>query len=147
MYTQNNKKIAIQLDEIATVSISNALIPVVTKKGILVGSYLIKHDNGVFSINKKNHEYFRTFTKSAAMIIAGMLSRNYKNKDIFSVIDADRMANAMRNDIDIYKHHYDLAIKNKDDCKKQIMAARFEIANEKYVEAKKTLRNSYSKLF
>jgi hypothetical protein len=147
MSIQNNKKIAIQLDRIATISVSNALIPVVTKKGILIGSYLVILDNGMYAVKKKDYEYFRTYTKSAAMILAGMMSKNYKNIDISSVIDADRVAHAMRNDIDIFKHHYEIAVKNDDDCKKQIMATRFELANEKYIEAKRTLRKLYSKLF
>jgi hypothetical protein len=147
MSIQNSKKIAIQLDRIANVSVSNALIPVVTKKGILIGSYLVMLDNGMYTVNKKDYEYYRTYTKSAAMILAGIMSKNYRNIDISSVIDADRVAHAMRNDIEIFKHHYEIAVKNKDDCKKQIMSTRFELANERYMEAKQTLRKSYSKLF
>jgi hypothetical protein len=98
-------------------------------------------------VNKQNHEYYRTYSKSAAMIIAALMSKNFKTKDIYPVIDADQTANAMRNDIAIYKHHYEIANKKGDDCKKYIMSARFEIANEKYQEAKRILQQSYYKLF
>lgn len=147
MTTSKNKELAIRLDRIATATVSNALIPVVTKKGILVGSYVIKPDNGTFAITKKNQEYYRTYTKSAAMIIAGLLSKNHSRSDVFNVVDADRVLNAMRNDIEVYKHHYEKANKNNDDCKKYIMSARFEVANEKYQQAKRTLQQTYSKLF
>lgn len=147
MTISKNKELAIRLDRIATASVSNALIPVVTKKGILVGSYVIKPDNGTYAITKKDYEYYRTYTKSAAMIIAGLMSKNYNRSEIVNVIDADRVANAMRNDIEVYKHHYEKANKNNNDCKKHIMGARFEVANEKYQQAKRTLQQTYSKLF
>lgn len=147
MKISKNKELAIRLDRIATASVSNALIPVVTKKGILVGSYVIKPDNGTFAITKKDYEYYRTYTKSAAMIIAGLMSKNYNRSEILNVIDADRVANAMRNDIEVYKHHYETANKSNNDCKKYIMSARFEVANEKYQQAKRTLQQTYSKLF
>lgn len=147
MKISKNKELAIRLDKIATASVSNALIPVVTKKGILVGSYVIKPDQGTYTITKKDYEYYRTYTKSAAMIIAGLLSKNCSRLDIINVIDADRVANAMRNDIEVYKYHYDIANKNNNDCKKYIMGARFEVANDKYQQAKRTLQQTYSKLF
>ena len=147
MTISKNKELAIRLDRIATASVSNALIPVVTKKGILVGSYVIKPDNGTYAITKKDYEYYRTYTKSAAMIIAGLMSKNYNRSEIVNVMDADRVANAMRNDIEVYKHHYEKANKNNNDCKKHIMGARFEVANEKYQQAKRTLQQTYSKLF
>jgi hypothetical protein len=53
----------------------------------------------------------------------------------------------MRNDIEVYKYHHSIASKNGDDCKKYIMSARFETANERYQEAKRVLQQSYSKLF
>jgi hypothetical protein len=144
---QTNKQLAVKLNNIASVTVSSALIPVVTKNGILVGSYTVKPDDGSFVIVKNKHEYYRTYTKSAAMIIAGFLNKNIRTKDISAVLDADRIASAMRNDIDSYKYHYELANANGDDIKKQIMMARFEVANDRYKEAKRVLKNSYSKLF
>lgn len=147
MSISNNKEIAIKLDKLATATVSSALIPTMTKNGILVGSYIVKPVDGFFSVNKRNEEYYRTYSKSAAMIIAGLMSKNYGSSHIFLVIDADRVANAMRNDIEVYKYHHSIASKNGDDCKKYIMSARFETANERYQEAKRILQQSYSKLF
>ena len=113
----------------------------------MIGSYVVKPDDGEFIVTKNKFEYYRTYTKSAAMIIAGFLNKKLRTKDLLTVLDADRVANAMRNDIDSYKYHYELATNNGDNIKKQIMMARFEVANDRYREAKRVLKNSYSKLF
>ena len=147
MSQQTNKQLAVKLNNIASVTVSSALVPVVTKNGIMIGSYIVKPDGGGFVVTKNKFECYRTYTKSAAMIIAGFLNKNLRIKDISTVLDADRIANAMRNDIDSYKYHYELASNNGDDTKKQIMLARFEVANDRYREAKRVLKNSYSKLF
>lgn len=147
MSQQTNKQLAVKLNNLASVTVSSALVPVVTKNGIMIGSYVVKPDDGEFIVTKNKFEYYRTYTKSAAMIIAGFLNKKLRTKDLLTVLDADRVANAMRNDIDSYKYHYELATNNGDNIKKQIMMARFEVANDRYREAKRVLKNSYSKLF
>lgn len=147
MSTTKNKDLAIRLDDIATATISSALIPVVTPRGIQIGQYTVKPDKNFFAVCRKNQEYYKTYTKSAALIIAGMLAKNNKHRNVGQVIDADRLANSSRNDKEIFKYHYDIAVRNGDDIKKGIMSARYEIANQKYQEAKRILHESYCKLF
>jgi hypothetical protein len=147
MSITKNKDLAIKLDDIATATISSALIPVVTARGIQVGQYTVRPDKNFFKVCHKNYEHYKTYTKSAALIIAGMLAKDNSHKNVGRVIDADRLANSSRNDKEIFKYHYEIAVKNGDDIKKGIMSARYEIANENYREAKRILQESYSKLF
>lgn len=142
-----HNNVAIKLDNIASASVSNALIPVMTKQGIQIGSYVIKPTDGQFIVKRKNEELYKTFTKSAAMIIAGLLNKNKDRKHIRAVLDADTVANSSKNDLTVFRYHHDIATKNGDDTKKYIMEARFECANQRYQEAKKILKQSYIKLF
>ena len=144
---KDKKNLAIKLDSIANLTVSSALIPVVTNKGISIGSYMIKPIDGSFSITDRGFELYRTYNKTAAMIIAGMLNKKMRSIEIQKVLDADRVAFTMRNDLDTFKYHYNKAIENNDDCKKSIMSARYECANNRYLEAKQSLKESYSKLF
>jgi hypothetical protein len=147
MFISNNKDIAIKLDRLATATISSALIPVVTSKGIVVGKCTIKPIDGFFTVYKNNIEQYKTYTKSAALILAGSLNKVNVINNISRILDADRLVHSIRNDIEIYKYHYVKAEKRGDDIKRGIMAARYESAQEKYKEAKSILKDSYSKLF
>lgn len=148
MYQQHNtKELANRLNDLATVSISNAAIPIITRSGILVGHYTIRIENGKFSIKKKKSTVHSTHTKTAALIIAGMLNKPYKPSDIVKVLHADYVIYSTKNDLESFKHHYELAVKHNDNIKEGIMLSRFEQADDRYQEAKKILQQSYSKLF
>lgn len=147
MSTTKNKELAIRLEDIATATISSAIIPIVTNRGIQVGKFLIKPEDDFYTVYHKNQEQYKTYTKIAALIIAAMLTKKNVRYNIGTVIDADRQANSSRNDREIFKYHREIAMRNRDDIKKGIMEARYEIANEKYQEAKRILQQSYSRLF
>ena len=148
MYQQHSKQeLANRLDDLATVSISNTCIPVITRLGIAVGKYNIKVEDGKYNILLKKYIVHRTHTKTGALVIAGMLNKIFKANEIVSVLHADYVLYSTKNDLESFKHHYDLAIKSNDRIKEGIMLSRFEQADERYQAAKKILKQSYSKLF
>lgn len=143
-----------QIDEISSrisdlykTTIQNGLVPVLTRQGIAIGSCLIKPSDGFFVIYKERHEYYRTYSKSAAMIIARLINKKSKPTDISEILEADRCAFWARNDLEVFKHHYNLAVKRNDSMRQELMEARFEATNDRYKMAKKTIKESYSKLF
>ena len=143
-----------QIDEISSkisnlynTALQNIPVPVLTNRGIAIGSCLIKPCDGSFAIYKGCHEYYRTYSKSAAMIIAVMINKKSQAADIAEILEADRCAFWTRNDLEIFKHHYNLAVKYKDDMRQELMEARFDVANDRYKLAKKTIKESYSRLF
>lgn len=148
MYQQHNtKELANRLNDLATATVSNAAIPIITRAGITVGHYHIRHENGKFLIKKRKSTIYSTHTKTAALIIAGILNKPFKSEDIIKVLHADYIVYSTKNDLESFKHHYDLAVKTNDSIKEGIMLSRFEQADDRYQEAKKILKESYSKLF
>lgn len=141
------KDLASKLDDLATKSILNSIIPVITRSGILVGKYVIRSENGKFYIRRNGNIVQKTFTKTGALIIAGLLNKKPKALDIKRVLNADHTLYFMKNDLDLFKHHYNLAVKNNDLIKQGIMQSRFDQADEKYQSAKSILQESYSMLF
>ena len=145
---------AYQIDEISSqvsnlyhTTIQSGLVPIITDQGIAVGACLIKPSDGFFVVYKNNHEYYRTYSKSAAMIIARLMNRKTDPLEISRIISADQRAFSARNDLELYKHHYTLACKRNDSVKKMLMEDRFEATNDAYQSAKKVIKESYSKLF
>ena len=147
MYQHSTREIANRLDDLITNSISNAAIPVITRSGIAVGNYHVRVEDSKFSVKKRKSVVYTTHTKTAALIIAGMLNKPHKPNDIVRVLQADYVVYSTKNDLETFKHHYDLAIKNKDPIKEGIMISRFEEADDRYQAAKQILKQSYSKLF
>ena len=148
MYREHiTKDLANKLDDLITKSISNTVIPIITRSGIVVGRYTIRSENGNFYIRYKNSIVQKTYTKTAALIIAGLLNKKPKSDDITNILYADYTLYFTKNDIESFKYHYDLAVKNNDSTKQGIMLSRFDKADEKYQTAKKVLQQSYSKLF
>jgi hypothetical protein len=147
MYQHSTRELANRLDDLATTSISNAAIPIITRSGIAVGHYHIRVEDGKFSVKKRKAVVYTTHTKTAALIIAGMLNKPAKPEDIVRVLQADYVIYSTKNDLESFKHHYDLAIKSNDPIKEGIMLSRFEQADDRYQAAKQILKQSYSKLF
>lgn len=147
MYQQTTRELANRLNDIATISLSNLIMPIITRSGILVGKYVIRIEDGKFSIKRKKSIVHSTHTKTGALIIAGMLNKPYKPNDIVRVLHADYIIYSTKNDLESFKHHYDLAIKSNDFIKEGIMLSRFEQADDRYQAAKQILKQSYSKLF
>lgn len=139
--------LAKKLDKISTQAVKSNLMPLITKNGILMGSYLIKPNDGMFNIILGSQTLYSTYSKSAAMIIVKMLMSRQHPENIMEVIDADRVAFNTRNDLEIYRYHYKNAEKRNDHLKKDIFLSRFEVADERYQQAKKILQDSYSSLF
>lgn len=142
-----DKEIFDRFNEIADNAIKSVLMPFITKNGIKIGNYNIISTNGLFEIKKKNNTYYRVHSKNTAMILAGMLSKKVKAYEIMRILEADRIANSMRNKIVFYQHYHDLAVKNNNDMKRLLMASRYEDADTKYQEARQILLSSYSKIF
>jgi mannose-1-phosphate guanylyltransferase len=147
MYQHSTRELANRLDDLATTSISNSAIPIITRSGIAVGHYHIRIEDGKFSVKKRKSIIYTTHTKTAALIIAGILNKQHKPEDIVRVLQADYVIYSTKNDLESFKHHYDLAIKSNDPIKEGIMLSRFEQADDRYQTAKQILKQSYSKLF
>jgi mannose-1-phosphate guanylyltransferase len=147
MYQHSTRELANRLDDLATTSISNSAIPIITRSGIAVGHYHIRIEDGKFSVKKRKSIIYTTHTKTAALIIAGILNKQHKPEDIVRVLQADYVIYSTKNDLESFKHHYDLAIKSNDPIKEGIMLSRFEQADDRYQVAKQILKQSYSKLF
>ena len=147
MYQHTTQELADRLNDIATISISSSAMPIITRSGIAVGKYIIRMEDGKFSIKIKKSTVHYTHTKTGALVIAGMLNKPYKPADIVRVLHADYTLYSTKNDLESFKHHYELAIKSNDSIKEGVMLARFEQADDRYQAAKKLLKQSYSKLF
>ena len=147
MYQHSTRELANRLDDLVTTSISNAAIPIITRSGIAVGNYHIRVEDGKFSVKKRKSVVYTTHTKTAALIIAGMLNKKHKPEDIVRFLQADYIVYSTKNDLETFKHHYDLAIKSNDFIREGIMLSRFEQADDRYQAAKQILKQSYSKLF
>lgn len=148
MYQEHfTKDLANKLEDLATKSIRDSIIPIITRSGISVGRYTIRFEDGKFNIRRKNLIVQKTYTKTAALIIAGLLNKISKSDEIVKVLYADSLLYFTKNDLELFRYHHDLAIKNNDSIKEGIMMSRFDQANDRYQLAKKTIQESYSKLF
>lgn len=143
-----------QIDEISSKvtdlyhnSIQSGAVPVITSQGIAVGNCLIRPSDGYFLILKNGHEHYRTYSKSAAMIIARLMNRKTDAMEISRIIDADQRAFSARNDLEIYKHFYNVASKRNDQSKMMLMEDRFGATNDRYQLAKQIIKDSYYNLF
>jgi hypothetical protein len=147
MLPNTRKQIADKLDELYKSTIDSVLIPVVTNTGIIVGDYMIRISKDYFLVTRRGKTLYKTFSKSAALVIAGLLNKSIKHKEINSILEIDKNIDKLKNDLIIFKHHRDVAIRKRDHIKKGIIEARFEVANDQYENAKSVLKKSYSKLF
>ena len=147
MSPTNTKVLAEKLEKISAKAVASNLVPLVTKNGILIGSYLIKPRDGMFDILEGSRVLYTTYSKSAAMVVVRMIAKRQRAENIMEVIQADRIAFSTRNDLEMYKYHYENAEKRNDLTKRDIFLSRFEVTNERYQQAKQTLQKSYSLLF
>jgi len=145
MLVQNPKEIADKLETISKDVVRSGAMPIVTKNGILIGTYIIQPKDGRYHVKQGSQILFSTFSKSAAMIIARMLTKRIN--DIKEVLEADRIAFSARQDLEIYKHHIKVAEKKNNALKEELYTTRFEVTDQKYQQAKAILQKSYSMLF
>jgi hypothetical protein len=147
MLPNTRKELANKLGDLYKLAIDSVLVPIITNTGIVVGAYMIKTSNGQFCVTRKGKLLYKTFTKSAALIIAGLLNKKNTVSEINLVLDIDRNMDRLRNDLAIFKHHRTLAETKNDTIKLGIMQARFDVTIDQYEDAKFRLKKSYSKLF
>ena len=143
----NPKEIADKLESISEEVARSGAMPIITKNGILIGTYIIQPKNNQFYVKNGSQILYTTYSKSAAMIIARMLLKRMNGDKIKEVLEADRIAFSCRNDLEIYKHQIKVAEKNNNFLKEELYTTRFEVTDEKYQQAKNTLHKSYSMLF
>jgi len=147
MSVQKTQELANTLSNLYKSTISSVIVPVVTHQGILVGSYIIKPSDGLFLVSNKSRILHKTYTKKGALILAGILNKGHSKEDILQILSADMVAFSSKNDLEIYKHHYKLAVKRGDLLKKNLMMDRFDTSDCKMQKAKDTLEKYYSKIF
>jgi len=137
------KELARKLDTITTKTLKTVL----TKSGIKIGDFTIVPAAGKFEIRKNGTAYYFTFSKSSAMIIAGLLMKKSKADDILIILNADRTAYSMHNNLIIYNYHLEQAINSSNNIKTNLMSFRFDRDYGLYQDAKRILQSSYSKIF
>lgn len=145
MLVQNPKEIADKLESISKDVVRSGAMPIITKNGILIGTYIIQPKDGRYHVKHGSQILYSTFSKSAAMIVARMLTKRMTN--IKEVLEADRIAFSARQDLEVYKHHIKVAEKNNNALKEELYTTRFEVTDQKYQKAKAILQKSYSMLF
>lgn len=145
MLVQNPKEIADKLESISKDVVRSGAMPIITKNGILIGTYIIQPKDGRYHVKHGSQILYSTFSKSAAMIVARMLTKRMTN--IKEVLEADRIAFSARQDLEVYKHHIKVAEKNNNALKEELYTTRFEVTDQKYQQAKAILQKSYSMLF
>ena len=142
----DKKAAAKNLETLSTRVVSKKIIPLITKSGILVGSYIVRPANHRFEVRKSNETLYTTFSKTAALIVAQMLASN-SNREVNPILEYDRKVASAREDLEVFKYHYNKAEQCNNDVKKSIMMSKFEAANDRYQLAKKHLQESYYRLF
>lgn len=147
MLVQNPKEIAEKLETISKDVVRSGAMPIVTKNGILVGTYIIQPKNGQYHIKHGTQILYSTYSKSAAMIVARMLTKRLSGDQIKEVLEADRIAFSARQDLEIFKHQIKIAEKKNNYLKEELYTTRFEVTDQKYQKAKAALQKSYSLLF
>jgi len=147
MSVQNPKVIAEKLETISKDVVRSGAMPIITKNGILIGTFIIQPKDGKYHVKQGSQILYSTFSKSGAMIIARMLTKRMNSLQIKEVLEADRIASSCRTDLEFYKHHIKVAEKNNNTLKEELYTTRFEVTDEKYQRAKAVLQKSYSLLF
>jgi len=147
MLVQNPKEVADKLESISKDVVRSGAMPIITKNGILIGTYIIQPKNGQYHVKQGSQILYSTYSKSAAMIIARMLTKRIDGDQIREVLEADRIAFSSRQDLEIFKHQIKVAEKKSNHLKEELYTTRFEVTNIKYQQAKFILQKSYSLLF
>ena len=147
MLVQNPKEIADKLESISKDIVRSGAMPIVTKNGILVGTYIIQPKDGRFNVKQGSKILYSTYSKSAALIVARMLTKRMHYDNVKEVLDADRVAFSAKQDLEIFKHQIKIAEKKNNHLKEELYTTRFEVTDIKYQKAKAVLQKSYSLLF
>lgn len=147
MLVQNPKEVADKLESISKDVVRSGAMPIITKNGILIGTYIIQPKNGKYHIKQGSQILYDTYSKSAAMIIARMLTKRMPGDNLTEVLEADRIAFSCRQDLEVFKYQIKIAEKNNNSLKEELYTTRFEVTDQKYQQAKATLQKSYSLLF
>lgn len=138
----DTKKVAKILENISNSVMQEKLIPLVTKSGILIGMFVIVPSNGMFQVKKGKEVLYTTYTKTAAMIIAQLLSTKTK-PNVLDILEADRVMSAAKNDLEFFKYNFEKA----SDEKREILLSKFDAADDRYYTAREKLQRSYYSLF
>lgn len=147
MLVQNPKEVADKLESLSKDVVRSGAMPIITKNGILIGTYIIQPKDGKYYVKHGTQILHSTFSKSAAMIIARMLTKRLSGDQIKEVLEADRIAFSARQDLEIFKHQIKVAEKKNNHLKEELYTTRFEVTDIKYQKAKSILQKSYSLLF
>jgi hypothetical protein len=147
MLVQNPKEVADKLESISKDVVRSGAMPIITKNGILIGTYIIQPKDGKYHVKHSAQLLYSTYSKSAAMIVARMLTKKIGGDQIREVIESDRIAFSARQDLEVYKRQIKVAEKNNNYLKEELYTTRFEVTDQKYQQAKATLQKSYSLLF
>ena len=147
MLVQNPKEVADKLESISKDVVRSGAMPIITKNGILIGTYIIQPKNGQYHVKQGSQILYSTYSKSAAMIIARMLTKRMDGDQIREVLEADRIAFSARQDLEVFKHQIKIAGKKNNTLKEELYTTRFEVTDIKYQQAKFILQKSYSLLF
>ena len=147
MLVQNPKEVADKLESISKDVVRSGAMPIITKNGILIGTYIIQPKNGQYHVKQGSQILYSTYSKSAAMIIARMLTKRMGGDQIKEVLEADRIAFSARQDLEVFKHQIKVAEKKNNTLKEELYTTRFEVTDIKYQQAKFILQKSYSLLF
>ena len=146
----NLNQTANQLNDAVEKALHKSPMPYITKNGIVIGTLIVSPYDDGFVIKKKNNIVSTTKSKSAAMIIAALMNKKITKaviEEIKSISLADSVSFSSKNDLELFKHHYNIAEKNNDDTKKALMECRFTFANDRYQQAKLIMKKSYMNLF
>ena len=147
MLVQNPKEIAEKLETFSKDIVRSGTMPIVTKNGILVGTYMVVPKDGLYHIKHGTQHLYTTYSKSASLIIARMLTKRMSGDRIKEVLEADRIAFSCQQDLELFKHHIKVAEKTNNHLKEELYTTRFEVTDQKYQVAKGILQKSYSLLF
>lgn len=147
MLVQNPKEVADKLESISKDVVRSGAMPIITKNGILIGTFIIQPKNGQYDIKQGSQILYSTYSKSAAMIIARMLTKRMHYDNIKEVLDADRIAFSAKQDLEVFKNQIKIAEKKNNHLKEELYTTRFEVTDLKYQKAKAVLQKSYSLLF
>ena len=147
MLVQNPKEVADKLESISKDVVRSGAMPIITKNGILIGTFIIQPKNGQYDIKQGSQILYSTYSKSAAMIVARMLTKRMHYDHIKEVLDADRIAFSAKQDLEVFKNQIKIAEKKNNLMKEELYTTRFEVTDLKYQKAKAILQKSYSMLF
>jgi hypothetical protein len=147
MSLQQSERLTSDFENITENVVRNHFVPILTKTGILIGPYHIKNIGDNYVIMSKGKVYYKTYTKVAAMILARMLIKRFDKQVCSQVLSSDRIAFFTKNDLLIYKNQFENAEKSNNVIKMNVFSDRFDAAETRYNQARRSLVKIYHSLF